>query len=72
MDEGTLNFCALDFFDERVQAFLEDTVGSVPDHCSEASCDIFAGGGSCLQLVNTPICEVNKTRPLFLWGGGAL
>lgn len=37
------------FLEEVVQAYLGDFVGSVPDHCSKVTCNIIAGGGSCLQ-----------------------
>lgn len=35
----------------QVQANLGDTAGSAPDHCNKVSLNLFAGGGSCIQLV---------------------
>ena len=54
----------------KLQAYLRDIAGLVPDNCNkveyhnQASHNLFAGGGSCLQFVKNAISmKQNKTRP---------
>lgn len=47
----------------RLQAYLRDAVDLVPDHCNAASCNPFAGGGSCFQFVKyTTSVKFNTMR----------
>ena len=46
-----------------MQAYLRDIAGSVPGPRNKVSCNLFAGGRSCLQLIKnaTPV-KHNKMR----------
>lgn len=43
----------------EVEANPKDCLGSLPDHCSKGSPNLFPGGRSCLQFLKNPhVCEV--------------
>ena len=54
------------FLEEVVQAYLGAIAGSVPDHHSTVSHNLFAGGGSCPQFIKkkkpTTSVEHNKVK----------
>ena len=44
-----------------LQEYFGDIVSLVPGHYHKASCNLFAGGGSCLQLVkNATFLKVSE------------
>lgn len=46
----------------RVQAYLIDFAGLVPDHRSKANCNLFTGRVSCLQSVKYNKVKLSKGR----------
>lgn len=46
----------------KIQAYLGDTVGQVPEHLKKASPNLFGGGGSCLPFVKKQKTKKNTQK----------